>query len=275
MRVQVGWRTALAGVLAMALGACSDSAPAPSPAPQPPGAAPQAAGDANRELILSAAASTQEVMESLAEKFAVKTETEVKVNPGPSSGLASQIIAGAPADLFLSANQKWADEVEKSGRSAAMARLLTNSLVLVVPEGNPGGVKEPKDLLSQEVKKIALAGEKVPAGTYADQALMKLELLEPLVAAGKIVRGQDVRSALSFVERGEAEAGIVYSTDLAAAQSVKMVHEFDPSLHDEIVYVLVLLKQDEPTPRAQELYDFLQSADADAVYAQFGFTRVR
>ena len=123
MRIQVGWRTALAAVLAMALGACSHSAPAPSPAPAPslvpqsPGAAPQAAGEANRELILSAAASTQEVMESLAEKFAVKTETEVKVNPGPSSGLASQILAGAPADLFLSANQKWADEVEKSGKA--------------------------------------------------------------------------------------------------------------------------------------------------------------
>ena len=213
-------------------------------------------------------------MESLAEKFAVKTETEVKVNPGPSSGLASQIIAGAPADLFLSANQKWADEVEKSGKAVAMARLLTNSLVLVVPESNPGGVKEPKDLLSPEVKKIALAGEKVPAGTYADQALTKLELLEPLVAAGKIVRGQDVRSALSFVERGEAEAGIVYSTDLAAAQCVKTVHEFDPTLHDEIVYVLVLLKEDEPAPRAKELFDFLQSAEADAVYAQFGFTRL-
>jgi molybdate transport system substrate-binding protein len=79
---------------------------------------------------------------------------------------------------------------------------------------------------------------------------------------------------LSFVERGEAEAGIVYSTVLAAAPGVKTVHEFDPMLHDEIVYVLVLLKEDEPAPRAQELFDFLQSAEADAVYAQFGFTRL-
>jgi molybdate transport system substrate-binding protein len=110
---------------------------------------------------------------------------------------------------------------------------------------------------------------------YADQALTKLELLEPLVTAGKIVRGQDVRSALSFVERGEAEAGIVYSTDLTAAQGVKTVHEFDPSLHDEIAYVLVLLKRDDASPRAKELFEFLQSAEADAVYAQFGFERLK
>src|SRR4029077_11175574 len=136
------------------------------------------------------------------------TGTEVKVNPGPSSGLANQVIADAPVDLFLSASQQWADEVNKHDKAAAMTRLLTNKLVIAVPAANPGGVKEPKDLLSAAVKKIALAGEKVPAGIYADQALTKLKLLQPLESAGKIVRGQDVRSALSYVERGEAEAGI-------------------------------------------------------------------
>ena len=118
-------------------------------------------------------------------------------------------------------------------------RLLTNQLVIVVPSGNPGDVREPKDLLSDKVKKIALAGEKVPAGMYAEQALTKLDLLPQLTAAQKIVRGQDVRNTLSFVERGEAEAGIVYSTDVRIASGVTTAHEFDASLHDEIVYVLV------------------------------------
>src|SRR5262245_56253840 len=156
-----------------------------------------------------------------------------------------------------------------------MVRLLTNKLVIVVPAANPGGVKEPRDLLSPGVKKVAIAGEKVPAGMYADQALQKLELLQPLVSAGKIVRGQDVRSALSYVERGEAEAGIVYSTDLITAQGLTAMHELDPALHDEIVYVLVLLNHGSDHPQAKALYDFLQTPEAETTYAEFGFVRLR
>jgi molybdate transport system substrate-binding protein len=226
-------------------------------------------------LIVSAAASTKEVVEALVGEFEAATGTKVTVNPGPSSGLAGQIIAGAPADLFLSASQQWADEVNKKNKASAMARLLTNKLVIVVPAVNPGSVHEPKDLLSPAVKKVALAGEKVPAGAYADQALAKLELLQPLESAGKIVRGQDVRSALSYVERGEAEAGIVYSTDLSAATGVKPAYEFDPSLHDDIVYVLVLLKDAGEKPAAKKLYEYLQAPAAEATYAKFGFSRLR
>ena len=207
-----------------------------------PTAAPKATGG---KALVSAAASTKDVMESLAEQFAKKSKHAIKVNPGSSNSLAGQIIAGAPADLYLSASQEWADKVNEAKLSSQQVKLLTNKLVLIVPKGNPAGIKEPKDLTKPAVKKIALAGEKVPAGKYADQTLTKLGLLDGLVKAKKIVRGQDVRTALAYVERGEAEAGIVYSTDLLAAKNVEQVHEFDTSLHDEIVYVLVLLKRGE------------------------------
>ncbi len=223
-------------------------------------------------VVISAAASTREIVEALAEQFKNQSHVEVKVNTGPSSGLATQILEGAPADLFLSASQQWADEIQKGGQTIDSAKLLTNKLVLVVPKGNPAGVYDPKDLLSPKVKKIALAGEKVPGGMYADQSLTKLDLLKPLTDAGKIVRGQDVRSALAYVERGEAEAGIVYSTDLAAATNVESVYQFDPSSHDQIVYVLVLLKHAEKNPAAKQFYDFFQSDEANKVYEQFGFT---
>jgi molybdate transport system substrate-binding protein len=226
-------------------------------------------------VLISTAASTKETIEILAEQFHTRTGVEVKVNPGPSSSLANQIIAEAPVDLFLSANQAWADKVAKHDKVAKSTRLITNDLVLVVAAGNPGGVERPQDLLRPEVKKIALAGEKVPAGIYADQALAKLELLESLTVAGKIARGQDVRSALSYVERGEAEAGIVYSTDLLAASSVKIVHRFDPALHDEIVYVLCLLQHAEGNAAARQCYEFLISDAADAIYTQRGFRRLR
>jgi molybdate transport system substrate-binding protein len=226
------------------------------------------------KALLSAATSTKDVMESLAGQYAKKSKHAIKVNPSSSNSLAGQIIAGAPADLFLSASQEWADKVQEAKLSSQQMKLLTNKLVLIVPKDNPASIKESKDLAKAAVKKIALAGEKVPAGKYADQALTKLELLGRLVKDKKIVRGQDVRTALAFVERGEVEAGIVYSTDLLAAKNVIQVHEFDPALHDEIVYVLMLLKHGEGNPAATGFYEFLKSEEADETFKKFGFERL-
>jgi len=234
----------------------------------------QVNADGPKPALLSAAASTKDLMESLAKDFAKTSQGTIKINPGASNSLAGQIIAGAPADLFLSASPEWADKVDAAKLSAKRVKLLTNKLVLVVPKGNPAGVKEPKDLNKSAVKRIALAGEKVPAGKYADQALAKLGLLEGLVKEKKVVRGQDVRTALAYVERGEVEAGIVYSTDVLAAKNVQQVHEFDPVLHDEIVYVLVLLKHGEGNPAAKEFFTYLQSAGAAEAFEKFGFERL-
>ncbi len=243
--------------------------PKASTDPPPPNpAAPTA-------LTLSVAASTREIMEAQAEAFRKRQPAVIlRINPGPSSGLANQIIEGAPVDLFLSASSSWADKVEQAGLAAERVDLLTNSLVIVVPKGNPLGINSPEDLAKDPVKRIALAGEHVPAGQYGDQALTRLELLEPLKGAGKIVRGQDVRSALAYVSRGEAEAGIVYSTDVAAAPEVETAHTFDPKLHDEIVYVLVLLREGARKPEAEEVFRYLQSPEAESVYTAAGFRRL-
>jgi molybdate transport system substrate-binding protein len=265
---------AIMASLTTVLVSCSKTAPPtaaeksqrPMPAGQP------AVG--NEPLVLSAAASTKEVMETLSEQIKATSGTEVKINLGPSSGLATQILKGAPADLFLSANQEWADAIKSAGLADSMCRLLTNKLVMIVPKGNPGAVHEPKDLLSARVKKVSLAGEQVPAGKYAEQSLKKLGLLQQLVDGAKIVRGQDVRSALTYVERGEAEAGIVYATDVGVAPQVESVFTFDPAQHNEIVYVLVLVKRGAQNPAARQFYEFLQSSTADQTYVKFGFLRL-
>jgi molybdate transport system substrate-binding protein len=259
--------------LAMAAASCQkENAPAVDGKWTPE--TPLVASSSANTVILSAAASTKEAIEAVTQKFHDETGIEVKVNLGGSNTLAAQILAGAPADLFLSANQKWADEVKKAGSATSDVRLLTNGLVIVVPAGNPAGVNKPDDLLSDKVKKIALAGEKVPAGMYADQALEKLGLLKQLTDAGKIVRGQDVRNTLSYVERGEVEAGIVYSTDVSNASGTTAAYNFDPSTHDEIAYVLVLLQHGNNNPSAKKLFDYLQSPAADAIYSKFGFSRL-
>lgn len=225
-------------------------------------------------VLVSAASSTRTVLADLAAEFGRSSGIRITLNTGSSSGLANQIIAGAPADLFLSANRQWADEIDRAGLALAREPLLTNRLALVVPEDNPGAVARPQDLASDRVRTVALAGQSVPAGMYADQALGKLDLLARLTEAGKIVRGQDVRTALSYVERGEAEAGIVYTTDLIAAAGVRSVYEFDPALHDPIVYVLVRVRTSEANAAADRFYRYLQSPDADAVYDRYGFQRI-
>ncbi|WP_425618898.1 molybdate ABC transporter substrate-binding protein [Anatilimnocola sp. NA78] len=226
------------------------------------------------KVVVSTAASTQELMETLAVEFAQQSKVTIQVNPGPSSGLAKQIIEGAPADLLLSASREWAAKVSAAELVKSSQELLTNRLVLIVPKGNPAAIKGPQDLLSDQVMKIALAGENVPAGKYADQALTKLELLARLTADQKIARAQDVRGALGFVERGEAEAGIVYSTDVIAPD-VEVVHEFDPSLHDEIVYVLVLLEHGATNADARSFFEYLQSDAANTIYTKAGFSRIK
>ncbi|MCU0709019.1 MAG: molybdate ABC transporter substrate-binding protein, partial [Pirellula sp.] len=223
------------------------------------------------EVTFSVAASTRDVIQEIIEPFQSSRPVKVHVNSGASNALATQIVHGAPVDLFLSASPTWANYVADAGLAKRSIHLLTNRLVIVVPKGNPAAVHLPKDLLSPGVLKVALAGESVPAGQYADQALSNLDILDTLREQDKIVRGQDVRTALSYVERGEAEAGIVYATDAALSELVTTVHEFDPGLHDEIVYVLVLLNGAEGNEMAESLASFLESPQATERFIRYGF----
>jgi len=225
----------------------------------------------SESIIILVAASAKDAVEELTIRFEKQTGISVRVSPGPSNTLAAQIIAGAPADLFLSANQEWADSIASRGLSEDSTDLLSNDLVLITPRGNPGGIRSAADLVLPRVKRVALAGEKVPAGIYAQQALRALHLFDTLVDAKKIVRGQDVRVALNYVALGEAEAGIVYSTDARLWEQVNAIEVFDPDLYERIVYPLLLLKHEPPKPGARRLYDLLRSPEASAIYKQHGF----
>ncbi len=229
---------------------------------------------ANRRVMLLAAASTADAVQEVAGLFESKSGAKVEISTGASNALAQQIIAGAPADVFLSANEKWAEELQKKGFSDAARPLLGNRLVIVVPRGNPAAVKEPADLSADAVKKIALAGENVPAGSYADQALRSLKLFEQLTEAGRIVRGQDVRVTLGYVERGECEAGIVYATDAKVSDKVEAVYNFDPAVHDALVYPAVLVQREGAVAVGREFFEFLFSAEAADVFRRHGFLPV-
>jgi molybdate transport system substrate-binding protein len=235
------------------------------------GPGPAGGNQQGRAVVALIAASTKNAIEEIAAKFKAEQGVETAISPGPSNALAGQILAGGDADLLLSANAQWADAVEKAGHAGKRRDLLTNDLVLVVPKGNPAQVKSPADLTTERVKKVALAGEKVPAGMYADQALAALKLTEELAKQQKLVRGHDVRSTLAYVERGEVEAGIVYSTDAMISKEVESVHSFDPKLHERIVYPVVLVKAAQERDGAKRFYDYLASPAAAEVFKRHGF----
>jgi molybdate transport system substrate-binding protein len=235
------------------------------------GISPARAAEPAATVTSLVAASTQDAMKDVARAFTAQSGIAVKISPGASNALANQILNGAQADLFLSANQEWADKVREQNLAAKVRPLVSNRLVIVVPKGSPLEIKQPADLLGNQVRHVALAGEKVPAGTYAEQALQAGKVYEQLTVAKKIVRGQDVRATLTFVERGEAEAGVVYATDALASEKVRPAYTFDSKSHEPIVYPLVLVKRAVANPAAEQFYEFLGSEDAQKIFRERGF----
>jgi molybdate transport system substrate-binding protein len=229
--------------------------------------------DAGRPLMLFTAASTKESAERIVGDFQAETGVRVLVSPGPSSGLAKQIERGADADLFLSADESSADYLASKGLIAERRDLLTNRLVVVVPATEGPELKGLGDLSGNAVKRLALAEAGVPAGEYARQALNKAGLLDQVKA--KVVGGTDVRATLQFVRCGEAEAGIVYATDVLGDSAVHVALEIDGNLHDPIRYPLVLIQRDALHPAARRFYDYLSSAKAAEVFRRAGFGVVR
>ncbi len=232
------------------------------------------AGEREESLVIRSAASAQDVCRDVVSAFEERTGVAVEVAPGPSSGHARAILQGAPAALFVSAHGEWAVRLEKAGRVVARRDLLRNSLVLVVPRDSKSRIGTPRDLLGGEGRHLALAGPSVPAGRYGEEALRSLGLWGPLEKAGCIVRGQDARSVLSFVERGEAEGGVVYATDAQIARGVDVAYVFPESTHDPIVYPLLLLKGDHDAAQARALFDAFLTPEAAGTFQRRGFRLV-
>jgi len=229
------------------------------------------APNANERVIVFAAASTKEAVEETANAFKSERGGKVKINADDSSKLAMQIVEEAPAHIFLSANEKWADFVKEKGFSLETVPLLGNSLVIVTPTGNPAAIRTADDLTKPALKRLAVAGPTVPAGIYARQALKKLNIWNVLEAAKKPVNGDNVRVTLTFVERGECEAGIVYATDARITDKVDLVYTFPAETHDPIRYPLVLLKSGSESLMAQAFFEYLQSPKAREIFARHGF----
>jgi molybdate transport system substrate-binding protein len=152
--------------------------------------------------------------------------------------------------------------------------LLNNKVVLVVPANSSLEITDFNDLLNENVKQIALGDpEFVPAGTYGKQALELLGIYDQI--KDKLILGSDVRQVLGYVESGNVDAGIVYSTDAAITSGVKIVADAPAEINSKIVYPAAIVKSSKNVEAAEAYISFLFSSDAKAIFEQYGFSPVQ
>jgi molybdate transport system substrate-binding protein len=219
-----------------------------------------------------AAASLTESLKEIAATYKKQTGDKVVFNFGASSFLARQIEEGAPADIFFSADEAKMDGLDTKGLIVKDTRKsrLSNALVIVVATENRAAIETPKDLATDKVRRLALAEPRtVPAGIYAKEYLQKQKLW-PAVQT-KVVPTGNVRAALSAVEAGNAEAGIVYKTDAAISKKVKIAYEVPASDSPAISYPTAVVKEAKEVEGAKRFLKYLDSDEAGGVFEKFGF----
>jgi len=239
------------------------------------GAAPQQSSP----ITVSAAISLKDALDELGPIFQAQQHrknggsgTIVTYNYGGSGTLARQIEQGAPVDVFFSAAEKQMDELAAQGLIVADTRrdLVGNALVLIAPAQSTA-LHSFQDLSNAAVKTIALGETStVPAGMYARQTLEHLGLFAAVEK--KVVYAKDVRAVLTYVETGNADAGMVYQTDANTSQQIRVIAVAPADSHDPILYPAAVLRDAKDKAAARAFLEFLQEPDARAVFQKYGFT---
>lgn len=230
--------------------------------------APQSAGP----LRVAAAVSLTDVLNDAGRRWTAAGNPPIEFNFAASNVLARQILEGAPADVFISADEAQMDRVVSGGGADASDRvpLFTNQLVIIVPAGHTLPGSPPESLADTTVKRVAIGDPQgVPAGVYARGWLERVGLwrrLEP-----KIVPSASVRAALAAVEAANADAGIVYRTDATGDAKVTIAYEVSIADAPPIVYPGAVLTHTPHRETARKFVAFLQSAASRETFAASGF----
>ena len=223
------------------------------------------------QVTVFAAASLTDALKQIGAEYEKSSGDKIIFNFAASGPLARQIEAGAPADIFLSADEARADALAAKGLLVDGSRrsLLGNTLVIVTTPDNTT-IRAPLDLTNAAVRRIAIGDAKsVPFGTYAKEYFSKLGVwpaIEP-----KAVPCESVRAVLATVESGNVDAGMVYKTDAAISKKVKVAFEVPAADGPKITYPTALVKNSPQPDAAKKFLEHLSSADATKVFREFGF----
>ncbi len=230
--------------------------------------------DAEEPILVFAAASLADPLTELADRFEDETGIRSDLNFAGSNALARQIVAGAPADLFLSAGASPVDLLVEEGLAAEsdVRELLGNELVVVTGSDSPD-IDSLESLLDGEVTRVAVVDPGLgPAGRYAEQALRSGGTWDALLP--KVVMASDVRAVLSYVEAGNADAGIVYRTDAATVPELCVAFAVPSDLHSPISYLGVVPTEADGSEAASMMLEFLTSEAASREFGRSGFLEV-
>ncbi|EKN3571660.1 molybdate ABC transporter substrate-binding protein [Yersinia enterocolitica] len=228
------------------------------------------------DMTVFAAASLTNALQDIAAQYKKEKQVEVVASYASSSTLARQIEQGAPADLFISADQQWMDYAIDKQQMVANTRftLLGNELVLIAPKDSK--ITKVEIDKKTDWKKLLEGGrlavgdpDHVPAGIYAKESLENLGAWATL--APEMARANNVRSAMALVERAEAPLGIVYGSDAIASDKVKVVGVFPEASHKPVEYPMAIVKGHE-NPTVTAFYDYLKSPAAAVIFEKYGFT---
>ncbi len=224
------------------------------------------------EVQVAAAASLADALNDIKAAYEKAGGDTVVLNLGASSTLERQIEAGAPADLFLSADEEKMDQLAKRGLVVAATRksVLSNALVVVVPVDSPLRITAPADIAGPKIHVLALAEPKtVPAGIYAKEYLTRLKLWDQV--ASRVVPTENVRTALAAVESGNADEGIVYKTDAGISKKVKIAYEVPLADGPKISYPFAAVAESKHPEAARRFLAYLESPPALEVFKRYGF----
>lgn len=234
---------------------------------------PAPASTQSATLLIAAAASLQDALAELDPIFeSTNRGMTVNYNFAASGPLQQQIEQGAPVDLFISAAARQMDALQEKNLLLANTRrnLLTNDLVLIVPRNSRLGLTSFRQLTNNNVRRISVGEPRsVPVGQYTQELLANLGILEAL--RPKLVYGNSVRNVLSTVESGNADAGVVYTTDARISGQVTPVATAPSDLHSPIIYPMAVIAASRNQQAARTYAQFLVSRQAQAIFRQYGF----
>ena len=230
-----------------------------------------------REITVSAGASLRDAFGEIGKQYESRTGSKVNFNFGASGALQKQIESGAPVDVFASAGRPQMDALSSQGliEPGTQRDFARNVLVLVVPADTTSGPTSFTDLGGAKVTRIAVGNPKtVPVGQYAQQALTRLGLWQQLQS--RLILAEDVRQTLDYVARGEVDAGIVYASDVRAADNkVRKVATAPADLHDPILYPIAVVRASSGKDAARAFIDAVMNDEGQRTLEKYGFERAR
>lgn len=224
------------------------------------------------ELTVSAAMSLTDALNEIKSDYEEKNNVELTFNYGGSGKLAQQIQQGAPADVFISANQDWMDRLEKEKLILTNTRedVTGNSIVLITQKNSDIDYKSFKEISQDDVDQIAIGNpESVPAGSYAEQALKSIDKWNDL--EDEFILAKDVRQVLTYVESGNADIGFVYESDALTSDNIEILTAAESKWHDDIIYPGALVADTENKNEATAFLNFMLSDEAQDILTKYGF----